>query len=880
VEQLAGESLAGFRAFPATADLQVMIENLSGFWIPSYMGPEPIQSVPKHTPAHPMNERDGTVRIDALDYTYMRKRVIRSSVPVPVVGIVEEHPPIHTHKILDRDLLAGENRQDESGAIPPVASLSDQKAWCLQHGPGPFCHRQANVDRISELSNRQHLFSHFLFPAGHPGSTTVEKRVPEALGADRSWMGSGKLAGQNGVGGAVVGDRTAMEEGMTIGRKAARGRSHGGATGKHREDGKKNSQLEDFQRSDSPHREFYPTHAYMSIKLPHCPTSIFALICTILCAFIFSGCPASAWEQVRVSEDVNELRAFIRTSPNDIHVSDALRKIAYLEYQRAVATDTHYAYRMFLERHTSSVHAFEVKRRLEHLDFLEAKRQGSLEAVLDFMRTWPQGNYNSKAQKLADGLYCKRFLESNDPDSLSAFLAVHPNVSCRGDLLSLRVNLLFEGAVRSGSVAKLIEFIHAHPSASVVKEARSMLTRKQVEALVRAARFEEAQKVVKKHAYSSQHAALMNLIGKARIEWIRSSLDPALIRKLAASSDPGSKKELRRWAGKIAARRRTYRSLAKATAQLRSPLVEAAIGDTTAVDPRLRWLDADRLALSPEEATAEFLLDLLGDSFLQVRVRSLESLQKVVAGLGKVRAEIWLVQKKAQLVPKAKTGILLYKVATLHELSGQPKEALKRLEEEIESKENPDPFVLYHAARLAGRLGQKNKAATLTRGLSEVLVRFYRQRVQAWAELYDSERGWLTLRQIYGVRSLWRKALAPYLPDKSGRTSRSPAEELLGNWLERSRTDLQALDAWFEQAERKWALRNPDYVVCHAPNPDTAVTQEHAVEERDAVLLLALSPMPESRRTISWAACCHPRQTTRLLAITLPQAMGFTWLIK
>jgi len=611
----------------------------------------------------------------------------------------------------------------------------------------------------------------------------------------------------------------------------------------------------------------------MSIKQLHCPTSLFAFIYLFILGFIVSGCPGSAWEQVRDSEDVDELRHFAQLNPRDIHVADALNKIAYLEKQRAVAADTRYAYRIFLERHPDSVFAFEVKRRLEHLDFFEAQRRGTLEAVLDFLRNWPGGSYASQARKMADELHCRRLLKSEDADALTSFLAMHPDISCRGDLLARKVKLLHRRAVSSGSVAELIDFIHAHPSSGAAKEARRMLTTRRVEALVKAARFERAREFVKKQAYADQQVVLMKFIESNHLEWVLSSLDPALIRKASAGFDTGTRKRLRKRAFRISARRRAYRRLTEATAVLRRPLVSQSVGDTTRVDPRLRWLDAQRLALSPEEETAEFLLDLLGDSFLQVRKTALESLKTAVASLGAVRADIWLAEKKAQLIPKATSGILLCKVAALEELSGRPEQALKLLEEETQSRENPDPFTLYHAARLAVRLEQNNRAATLTSRLSWALARLFRQRVQAWEGLRGSERGWLTLRQIYGARTLWREALAPWL----SKAHPNPAEDLLGNWLQRSREDLKTLEAWFEEEERKWALSHKDYTGCSTPDPEFAASlKKSAAEERDAVFLLsALVFVSEARRTLSWTACCHPRRPTRRLAATLPIITGF-----
>ncbi len=590
---------------------------------------------------------------------------------------------------------------------------------------------------------------------------------------------------------------------------------------------------------------------------------------------VFAGCPATAWDQVRDSEDIDDLRAFIYHNPKDIHVPEAVRRIAYLEYRRAVAADTRYAYRMFLERHPDSVRAFEVKRRLEHLDFIRAKRQGSLEALLDFLRNWPGGSYTTKARELADGLNCQRLLKTGDPDALETFLSGHPDSSCRDQLLVLLEKLRFERAAGSGSVAGLIEFIHDHASSSLAKPARSLLTRRQVEALVRAGRFEKVRAVLK-NTGSDLQAELEGFIQNARLDWIRSSLDPALIRKSARSFDSVTGKELRRWAAKISARRRSYAKLAEATALLRDPLVPQPTGDPTVVDPRERWLDAERLALSPQEETAEFLLDLLGDSFLEVRKRALESLREVVDSLGPVRAGMWLAGKKNQLAAKAQAGILLLKLSVLHELSGRPQEALRRLEEEAGARENPDPFLLYYAAELAGRLDRKNQAATLTDRLSLALLRFHRQRLQAWEGLWDSDRGWLTLRQVFGAWSLWSEALAPYLPDENGRVRYSAAEEMLGHWLERSRKDLQALGAWLDEEERKWKLRTPAYVVCGAPGPEILAVQKSASREWEAVVMLVFSGLPEAQRTVAWAAACHPRRSTRRLAAVMPQVAALS----
>jgi hypothetical protein len=117
---------------------------------------------------------------------------------------------------------------------------------------------------------------------------------------------------------------------------------------------------------------------------------------------------------------------------------------------------------------------------------------------------------------------------------------------------------------------------------------------------------------------------------------------------------------------------------------------------------------------------------------------------------------------------------------------------------------------------------------------------------------------------------LWREALSSYSPG-----GLPAAEDLLGNWLERSRADLKTLEAWFEEEERKWALNHKEYTSCRTPD-QVAAPGEYAAAERDAVFLLsAFISLGEARRTLAWTACCHPRRATRRLAAILPQITGF-----
>jgi hypothetical protein len=273
--------------------------------------------------------------------------------------------------------------------------------------------------------------------------------------------------------------------------------------------------------------------------------------------------------------------------------------------------------------------------------------------------------------------------------------------------------------------------------------------------------------------------------------------------------------------------------------------------------------------MSPDEETAKYLLDLQGDSFLEVRRQALDSLRVVTSSLGKVRAETWIGKEEVILRPRAQSGLLLLKLGILYDLIGNQVEALGQIEKLLLSTEESDLFDLYLAADLARRSGKGNLSATLARKFSVVAREYSGQRIKTWSSpggLRESPSGWLSLRQLYGVINLWTDILVPFLPDKAGHRRISPAENILGDWLPRAQSDLNNLSVWFNEQEQKWERIHPDYLSCSRYSNLSAAETVNAELEKQAIFLLVLSGFEEAATTLDFVTCCHPRPESREFA--------------
>jgi hypothetical protein len=585
----------------------------------------------------------------------------------------------------------------------------------------------------------------------------------------------------------------------------------------------------------------------------------------LLSGLFFAGCPAHTWDQLKDSDSVDHLRLFIQDNPRDPNLNDALKRIQLLDYRDAVSANTKFAYRMFLERHPDSIHSLEVKRRLEDIDFMLAQKDVGRLALLEYLHSWPNGRNAELVRAMIEKIDCNDHLTSHDPRAISKFIKLHKSISCRRDL-DLRVEqLYFEKAIASPGAHRLVHFIENYPGGKLVAKARKILIARQVKALAAATRFGLALQLCQK-AELETIDSLAAFVKAAHFNWIVASFDTAVINRNLSHFSKARASQLKDMAAKFKKNKGFYQRLAKATRIIRKPLFSLETDPQTTKDPARRWLEAEQVAFIPDEQAATILLDrYLSDPFIEVRLRSLTSLRQVMASLGEVRSETWIEQKIVELEKTAQAGSLLIKLAVLFDLRGSKDEALELLERFMATAIEPDLFSLYLAASLSYRLNKPKRVATLTKKLSQVAFHIYETRVEAWStdKLGEGGQGWITLRRLYGVLTLWSQALSLFKTDESGHKKVPVFEPFLGAWSDKSFLDFSKASNWFKEHEIRWKQKHPAYRPCSEWSLNSAEQEKKFGSEKAAMFELAFSGSRFGLATLEWAACCHPRIETR-----------------
>ena len=273
---------------------------------------------------------------------------------------------------------------------------------------------------------------------------------------------------------------------------------------------------------------------------------------------------------------------------------------------------------------------------------------------------------------------------------------------------------------------------------------------------------------------------------------------------------------------------------------------------------------------------ADVLLDLLGDPFLEVRRRAIEALDRAMDRWGPVRGQVWLGEQRSRLKKKARSGILLLKLATLNDIAGERIDSSIQLQRLAQEGERPDLFALYLSFRLSDAAAQPKETASLARRFSAAAQAFADQRIDVWSKgvgLRDTSNAWLTLRQMYGLIVLLREVLEPFRPGAGEPARLRSHQSVLGPWREKAEQSLQDLQRWFENEESRWIRSHREYLPCGAPLAERTEGSVgdggQSAQDAADLALLATAGMRTAIPTLRWAACCHPRDSIRLAAASL-----------
>lgn len=554
-----------------------------------------------------------------------------------------------------------------------------------------------------------------------------------------------------------------------------------------------------------------------------------------------AGCQTGRWAEITDTEDVDELRRFIQERPDDLEASDALRRIAELEFQQATRLGNRYAFAMFLERHPESSRAVDARRQLERLDLEAAQAEGTAGALQAFLRAHPRSRLVDKAHAALEQILCQGALERAEQAELTRLLSERPDLACRGELQTLLRALRLRVALESEPLRPMLEFLDAYPDDPDLRQVRARLLGRLLDEWLRAGLFERAAERVQAEAGVGQAEAFLARIVAAQEAWRMASFQDA-----PSARDP--------------ARARILRRLAEAVRRLRTPVERAPISAGFDTDPRQRWLWLDGLGRQPDEAHAERLLQSLGDPYLEVRATALGALRELVPLLGALRSEAWLVQTRAALVRSAVSGPRLVQLAVVQWLMGDLQAAAASLSRVLAEENPPDLFALGLTQELALERRAEADAAGLARRLSLAARDFGQRRREAWGqqdEFRGSTEGFLILRQLHGLLRLWERALAPF------RAGRPAFESSQGPWLERAEADLRELATWHADEEERFRRARPGYQPSFAPAPGASA---ELAPRLAALVELTFLGGQRASPNLDWAACCATPAELRLQA--------------
>ena len=577
----------------------------------------------------------------------------------------------------------------------------------------------------------------------------------------------------------------------------------------------------------------------------------------LLLAVAPAACTGLTWESVRDSSDPETLRRYLDDNPQDPNFDEINRRIEQLEYRRARQANTVYAWRLFISRYPGSPLALDARRQLERLQFELARKQGSQQSWREFLRWWPRGSLADEARRRLSQLECRQLAGCTDENTLAH--ALRRSLPCHQQLAARLEQLRFRAAIGKGSRLGLYGFLESYPRGRYSRQVRRRLLEQLVAALLRAARFDQALERVRSSGLPAED--LVERIERAR-RWGRLT-EFVDIRPAGDGKEPA-----RSWSEELRRHRRWYERLARATRRLRRharQLPEPDWEDGSG-KARQRWLLADRLGAGCDEHAADRLLQLAGDSYLEVRRRARHALRRLLDTLGPDRSMAWLHDRIMDIRGKAVGGVLLYRLALLQYLQGREAEALASLQKIIE-QEGAEPSLLLLGVGLARRLGQPRQAALLARDFTRVAREFFEHRRRAWQDegLRNRSSGANTLWQLYGLVRTWREVLESFPPSAAG-----PADDyrvVLGDWLADSRSGLAQVTGWLARAQRWWSTRHPSWIPCETePVPSPGPSRL----DLRALLEIALLPRGPTAATLQWVRCCHPgaglRQTAGLLS--------------
>jgi len=150
-----------------------------------------------------------------------------------------------------------------------------------------------------------------------------------------------------------------------------------------------------------------------------------------------------------------------------------------------------------------------------HYAFIKAKNAGTVEALLEFKRKYPEAAQQEMAQELIHELKFEAAKAQKSLDALNEFIEKYPLAKQQTEALLLRDKLAFEKAKNANTLEAIERFIHDYPDALQLSDAKKLRQKLVFEKAKKINTIEAYTAFVKEYPFGKYYVDIFNLKAKA-----------------------------------------------------------------------------------------------------------------------------------------------------------------------------------------------------------------------------------------------------------------------------------------------------------------------------------------------------------------------------
>lgn len=578
----------------------------------------------------------------------------------------------------------------------------------------------------------------------------------------------------------------------------------------------------------------------------------------VLLTLLLASCVAAPPVVPEPETQADFLRARMAEADDDLARSFVRDELAKVEFERARAANTIYAYRHFLAEFPGGREATAARALLEELRFAQAEEEGTIEAWRVFLEETPRGRRTAEARHRLGTLEIRQALSSSDAAHVARILARYPDHPDRAGLADHEDELAWAMA-REGDLETVRQYLSSRPEGRHRAEALRLSRSLQREELLRT---EDLPQAVRQASSGGADPDDLAAVAELRLRLARRELDLEALRNLAGSAEAKAAQSVLE---------RVLFSVNELSRPPMSPETRAAVDRAREgfglrprdelvrqlrdFDPLVRAEAVRELGEWGGPASVEPILSAVTSRYLGVQLAAIDALEATAASMA---PPVWTALARRweeELVARGLDASAWRQVAALREASGDLPGALVAWRE-VTRAEPDDPAGAVRVLVLERRRGDRLAVGAAARELSRTASLFTDGRwlsppeEERVAELRRGGKGVLVgppaeltvLRQICAGSDAGDLAAEALHDLRTG--AAAGEQDLLGlasNEIERTLVRVKAKRAELEEQLRR---RLPSYIPC---STDRSAARIEASREVRATALRRLGQLGDRR---------------------------------